>query len=462
MTAYRSPSDWQAFVESCIDFRPDEGVFRVSRDMFTDRALFDLEMELIFEKQWIFACHESQIPNKNDFITMQAGRQPMIITRDGKGELRALANTCQHRGATLTRVGKGNQSTFTCPFHAWCYKSDGRLVKVKAPSEYPEDFDKASRGLSQARIESYRGFVFISLDTESTVSLKEFLGDTTLFFDMMVEQAKDGELEVLPGESRYTFNANWKLQNENGLDGYHVSTVHYNYVSTVQHRRELEAQQKGSSGDTLDYSKLGAGDKDTDDGWFSFNNGHSLLFSDMPNPQVRPGYAAVMPRLLEQLPQERAEWTMHRLRNLNIYPSLFFMDQISSQLRIVRPVAWNKTEVISLCLGVKGESDADRENRIRQFEDFFNVSGMGTPDDLVEFREQQRGFEARATEWNDISRGYQCWEYGETHNSQVLGIKPVITGTEFTHEGLYVNQHGSWQQMLLAGLEKKALKLQEV
>lgn len=462
MTAYRSPSDWQAFVESCIDFRPDEGVFRVSRDMFTDRALFDLEMELIFEKQWIFACHESQIPNKNDFITMQAGRQPMIITRDGKGELRALANTCQHRGATLTRVGKGNQSTFTCPFHAWCYKSDGRLVKVKAPSEYPEDFDKASRGLSQARIESYRGFVFISLDTESTVSLKEFLGDTTLFFDMMVEQAKDGELEVLPGESRYTFNANWKLQNENGLDGYHVSTVHYNYVSTVQHRRELEAQQKGSSGDTLDYSKLGAGDKDTDDGWFSFNNGHSLLFSDMPNPQVRPGYAAVMPRLLEQLPKERAEWTMHRLRNLNIYPSLFFMDQISSQLRIVRPVAWNKTEVISLCLGVKGESDADRENRIRQFEDFFNVSGMGTPDDLVEFREQQRGFEARATEWNDISRGYQCWEYGETHNSQVLGIKPVITGTEFTHEGLYVNQHGCWQQMLLAGLEKKALKLQEV
>ncbi|WP_433924442.1 anthranilate 1,2-dioxygenase large subunit [Vreelandella sp. 21] len=462
MTAYRSPSDWQAFVESCIDFRPDEGVFRVSRDMFTDRALFDLEMELIFEKQWIFACHESQIPNKNDFITMQAGRQPMIITRDGKGELRALANTCQHRGATLTRVGKGNQSTFTCPFHAWCYKSDGRLVKVKAPSEYPEDFDKASRGLSQARIESYRGFVFISLDTESTVSLKEFLGDTTLFFDMMVEQAKDGELEVLSGESRYTFNANWKLQNENGLDGYHVSTVHYNYVSTVQHRRELEAQKHGSSGDTLDYSKLGAGDKDTDDGWFSFNNGHSLLFSDMPNPQVRPGYAAVMPRLLEQLPQERAEWTMHRLRNLNIYPSLFFMDQISSQLRIVRPVAWNKTEVISLCLGVKGESDADRENRIRQFEDFFNVSGMGTPDDLVEFREQQRGFEARATEWNDISRGYQCWEYGETHNSQVLGIKPVITGTEFTHEGLYVNQHGSWQQMLLAGLEKKALKLQEV
>ena len=50
-------------------------------------------------------------------------------------------------------------------------------------------------------------------------------------------------------------------------------------------------------------------------------------------------------------------------------------------------MAWNKTEIISQCIGVKDESDQDRENRIRQFEDFFNVSGMGTPDDLVEFRE---------------------------------------------------------------------------
>ncbi|MGY6581774.1 Rieske 2Fe-2S domain-containing protein [Klebsiella pneumoniae] len=74
------------------------------------------------------------------------GRQPIIVSRDGKGELHAMVNACEHRGATLTRVAKGNQSTLTCPFHAWCYKSDGRLVKVKAPSESCEDFDKSSRG----------------------------------------------------------------------------------------------------------------------------------------------------------------------------------------------------------------------------------------------------------------------------------------------------------------------------
>ena len=457
----RSVSQWQDYIRGCLDFRPAEGVYRVARDLFTEPELFDLEMELIFEKVWIYACHESEIAQPNDFITMRAGRQPLIITRDGNGELHALINACQHRGATLTRVAKGNQSTFTCPFHAWCYKSDGRLVKVKAPGEYPEGFDKATRGLKKARIASYKGFVFVSLDTQGSDSLEDYLGDAKVFFDMMVAQSPTGELEVLPGKSTYTYDGNWKLQNENGLDGYHVSTVHYNYVSTVQHRQQVNAE-KGGASSTLDYSKLGAGDADTDDGWFSFNNGHSVLFSDMPNPTVRPGYATVMPRLVEEHGQARAEWMMHRLRNLNIYPSLFFMDQISSQLRIVRPVAWNKTEIISQCIGVKGESAADRTSRIRQFEDFFNVSGLGTPDDLVEFREQQRGFQGRLERWSDISRGHHLWVEGPTPNSEALGIQPVLTGTEFTHEGLYVNQHGAWQKRLLDGLAHKALQPAEV
>ncbi|KTT42892.1 anthranilate 1,2-dioxygenase [Pseudomonas oryzihabitans] len=467
MGTAKSVAQWKVFVENCIDFRPDEGVYRIAREMFTDPELFDLEMELIFEKNWIYACHESEIPNNHDFMTMRAGRQPLIITRGGDGALNALINACAHRGTTLTRVSKGNQSTFTCPFHAWCYKSDGRLVKVKAPAEYSENFDKTTRGLKKARVESYKGFVFVSLDVTGTDSLEEFLGDAKVFFDMMVLQSSTGQLEVLKGKSSYTYDGNWKLQNENGLDGYHVSTVHYNYVATVQHRQQVNLEKGLVANSTLDYSKLGAGDKETDDGWFAFHNGHSVLFSDMPNPAVRPGYTTIMPRLVSEYGQEKAEWMMHRLRNLNIYPSMFFLDQISSQLRIIRPIAWNKTEIHSFCLGVTGESDADRENRIRQFEDFFNVSGLGTPDDLVEFREAQRGFQARLERWSDISRGSEKWVEGPTRNSETLGIAPAMTGTEFTHEGLYVNQHGNWKRFLIDGLARKAeeenpLKLKEV
>lgn len=86
----------------------------------------------------------------------------------------------------IRKFSRGNQSTFTCPFHAWCYKSDGRLVKVKAPSEYCEDFDKNSRGLKQGRITSYRGLFFVSLDTTATDSLEYFLGDAKIFLDLIM------------------------------------------------------------------------------------------------------------------------------------------------------------------------------------------------------------------------------------------------------------------------------------
>lgn len=450
----RSASDWRDFVKSSLDFRPDDRVFRVARNMFTEPDLFELEMELIFEKAWIYACHESEISQPNDFVTMQAGRQPIIITRSRDGEIHALVNACAHRGATLTRVSRGHQSTFVCSFHAWTFRPDGKLLKVKAPAEYPEGFDTTTRNLKKARVASYKGFVFVNLDNEGTMPLEEYLGDAKVFLDLMVAQSPTGELEVLPGKGHYTFAGNWKLQNENGLDGYHVSTVHYNYVATVQHRMEINAKKGAEMPNTLDYRKLGAGDNATDDGWFSFRNGHSVLFSEMPNPEVRPGYASIMPRLLKEYGEPKADWMMKRLRNLNIYPSLFFMDQISSQLRIIRPVAYNKTEIISQCIGVKGESDQDRENRIRQFEDFFNVSGMGTPDDLTEFREAQRGFQGRMERWNDISRGCDRWISGSTPNAEVLGIRPVLTGAELTHEGLYVNQHSAWRDALLKGLER--------
>lgn len=461
-TMIENERNWKDFVSTNIDFREEDGVFRVGREIFTEPELFDLEMELIFEKTWIYACHESEIQNINDFITVQIGRYPMIITRDKEGQLHALSNTCSHRGTTLTRLYKGNQANFVCSFHAWCYKNDGKLLKVKAPAEYDsETFDKSKLNLKKALVESYRGFVFVNLDVNSDIELADYLGDTRKFLDMMLAQSPTGELEVIEGRSKYEFNANWKLQNENGLDGYHVSTVHYNYVATVQYRQTINAEKGIVAEKTLDLSKLGAGDKQTDDGWFTFQNGHSVLFSDMPNPEARPGYKTVMPRLQQEYGQETAEWMMHRLRNLNIYPSLFFMDQISSQLRIIRPVAWNKTEIISQCLGVKDESDADRENRIRQFEDFFNVSGMGTPDDLVEFNEAQRGFKAKNNRWNDISRGHQSWNYGESKNSKIIGITPVITGTEITHEGLYVNQHRTWQKLMLKGLSKRKINLVE-
>lgn len=436
-----------SLIEGALDDRAEDGAYRISRNIYTDRALFDLEMEHIFERTWIYACHESQVSKPNDYYTVQIGRQPMLVTRDARGKLHALVNACQHRGATLARLRKGNQRSFTCSFHSWCYKSDGRLLRVKDPEQYGPDFDLEKHHLKEARIASYKGFVFINLDTGSTQSLEDFLGDARIFFDLVAVQSPTEELEVVPGASVYTYQGNWKHQNENGVDGYHVTTVHNNYVATVMRRMQMES---GRAKDMLDVSQIGAGEH----GWFAFDNGHCMLFNELPNAQSRPGYESIYPRLEKEYGAAFAKWAMVRTRNLNIYPSLLFMDQLSTQIRVIRPIAYDRTEVHSFCLGVKSESPADRENRLRSFEDFFNVSGLGTPDDLVEFKEGQRGFEARLEPWSDISRGHQHWIPGASRLAEELGIKPVLSANDWSDEGLFVNQHRTWRDYLLKGLKR--------
>ncbi len=88
------------------------------------------------------------------------------------------------------------------------------------------------------------------------------------------------------------------------------------------------------------------------------------------------------------------------------------MDQFSTQIRVVRPLSVDKTEVTIFCFAPKGESAADRATRIRQYEDFFNVSGMGTADDLEEFRACQAGYAGTTALWNDLSRGAPLWVDG--------------------------------------------------
>ena len=114
-----------ARLEAMLEEDPKNHIYRLDRAAFTDQQLFDLEMKYIFEGNWVFLAHESQIPNVNDYLTVFIGRQPVVITRSRDGELNALANTCTHRGAILARFKKGNRSSFTCPFHGWTFNNKG-------------------------------------------------------------------------------------------------------------------------------------------------------------------------------------------------------------------------------------------------------------------------------------------------------------------------------------------------
>jgi benzoate/toluate 1,2-dioxygenase subunit alpha len=102
-------------LDSLMQDDPEKGTYRVARNIFTDPDLFELEMKHIWEGNWIYLAHETQIPNKNDYFTMYMGRQPIFIARNRNGELNAFVNACSHRGAMLCRHKKGQQSDLHLP-----------------------------------------------------------------------------------------------------------------------------------------------------------------------------------------------------------------------------------------------------------------------------------------------------------------------------------------------------------
>ena len=143
-------------------------------------------------------------------------------------------------------------------------------------------------------------------------------------------------------------------------------------------------------------------------------------------------------------------------RNLCLYPNVYLMDQFGSQIRHFRPISVDKTEVTIYCIAPKGESADARANRIRQYEDFFNASGMATPDDLEEFRSCQKTYLATNAPWNDMSRGATHELEGADEDAAKLGIKPLVSGVRTEDEGLYRVQHGYWQTALQRGMAGKS------
>ena len=442
--------EFQTRLDGAIQDDPENGVFRCRRDIFTDEEMFELEIKHIFEGNWIYMAHESQIPNPGDYFTLTMGRTPVVITRDKEGELHALVNACSHRGAQLCRFKRRNQKTFTCPFHGWTFSNTGKLLKVKDPkgAGYPEQFNTdGSHDLTKvAKFENYRGFLFGSL-SEDVQPLKDYLGDACKMIDMIVDQADEG-LEVLRGASTYTYDGNWKLQAENGADGYHVSAVHWNYVATTAHRTDDGKEDDIKATDASKWAKQRGG-------FHAYENGHILLWTEWADPTNRPGYSR-LEEWTEKHGETKADWMVGVLRNLCLYPNVFLMDQFSSQIRVFRPISVNETEVTIYCIAPKGESQEARTRRIRQYEDFFNASGMATPDDTEEFRATQRGYAGAAhAKWNDLTRGATQWIKGPDEDAKKLGINPILSGARTEDEGLFVIQHSNWQERMNQAIAKE-------
>ena len=296
------------------------------------------------------------------------------------------------------------------------------------------------RGHSGIRREVMNALV--TLFNADVLPLEDYLGEARVIIDQIVDQSPNG-LEVLRGNSSYIYDGNWKMQMENGCDGYHVSTVHWNYAATMGRRKEDGTQAV----DANSWSKSVAG-------VYGFEHGHILLWTNTMNPEVRPIYRH-RDEVKARVGEAKAEFIVNQTRNLCLYPNVFLMDQFSTQIRVVRPISVDKTEVTIFCFAPKGESATERATRIRQYEDFFNVSGMGTADDLEEFRACQAGYAGRTALWNDLSRGAPLWVDGPDENANKMGLKPLISGARSEDEGLFVCQHEYWARVMRDALKQE-------
>ena len=151
------------------------GTFQVSRRVFTDQSVLDLEHDKIFERCWLYFGHDSELPEPGSFLTRTVAGRDFIFNRDTSGKVNVFYNLCTHRGGRVCREKSGKASVFQCFYHGWVFSSDGGLRGVPQEGAYPEGFKNDSRGLVHVpRLEQYRGFWFICLDANA-MSLSDYL-----------------------------------------------------------------------------------------------------------------------------------------------------------------------------------------------------------------------------------------------------------------------------------------------
>lgn len=383
-----------------IDNQTD-GLFRVNRRVFTDPHILELERERVFDQCWIYAGHESEVPNPGDFCSRRVAGRPVILVRGGDGQVRVLLNTCTHRGALVCRERAGNARTFQCAYHAWTYNNQGELVGVPGEDAYSTAFNRSELGLASApRVESYRGFVFVSF-SPTIEDLVTYLAGAREYLNLVCDQSEQG-MEIIGGTQLYSMRANWKLLVENSIDGYHGLPTHKRYFLEFLSDTGVEVQRMRITGTAK-----------------SLGNGHAVI----ENPEIpfgRPiadwipawgeakkaALQALYRHLVDRFGTERAYKIAKVSRNLLIFPNLIINDIMSITVRTFFPLAPDYIEITAWALAPRGESAEDRALRLDNFLTFLGPGGFATPDDVEMLEACQRGYAAvREVEWSDISRG---------------------------------------------------------
>ncbi len=187
-------------------------------EVYASPEFFALEQERIFAREWHCAGRAESIPQPGDYLTWRIGAQPVAVVRQKDGSLKALSNVCRHRMMKLLS-GRGRCRRIVCPYHAWTYDLDGRLLEARH-MDSTRGFDASAVALPRVRCEVWQGWIYITLDAGLPAPGRRLSGLERVMADY---HAAD-YVEV--DRQDHVWKTNWKLLTENFMEGYHLPVTH--------------------------------------------------------------------------------------------------------------------------------------------------------------------------------------------------------------------------------------------
>lgn len=353
--------------------------------IYNDKEIFELEKERLFSRSWLFVAHESEVPEAGDYVVRRVLEDSFIISRDEKGQVRALFNMCLHRGMQVCRAEMGNASHFRCPYHGWSYRNDGRIVGLPFHKEAyggEEGFKKKGQTLLPApSLATYNGLIFISMDPDAE-PLEDFLGDFKFYLDYYTKQSADG-IE-LRGPQRWRVKANWKIGAENFAgDMYHTPQTHTSVVE-IGLFREPKAEKR----------------KDGTTYWAG-NGGGTTYKLPTGTLEDRLRYVGYPDEMIDRM---KEQWTQQQLDVVgkdgfmvsaaSLFPNMSFVhnwprveegsDEVLPfiSIRMWQPISENETEILSWFAVDKNAPEEFKALSYKAYLMCFGSGGMFEQDDV--------------------------------------------------------------------------------